>query len=134
MSDIERRFSKMVEAVAQPEIEDWVSRSWKMARDYLSGIGESPSDAVLDVVGLLLDEAEEQQAEIERLANDLAKEAGRLETVAQERDDCRQLLREAVEYHEQFWDEFLKYEYPELLSEEWYKAAKKAARAGGGDD
>ena len=128
MSDIERRFSKMVEAVAQPEIEDWVSRSWKMARDYLSGIGESPSDAVLDVVGLLLDEAEEQQAEIERLANDLAKEAGRLETVAQERDICRRLLREACAMYRDpnYWGDHL------ASSTEWYEAARDAA--GGGDE
>jgi hypothetical protein len=72
MSDIERRFSGMVESAAQPQIDDWVSRNWKIARDYLDGIGESPSDAVLDVIGLLLDDAEEQDAEIERLRSQLA--------------------------------------------------------------
>jgi hypothetical protein len=67
MSEVETMFSRVVGKAAYPENENWFSRNWQVVRDGLESIGEMAEDAVIDATGLLLDEWEEQQAEIERL-------------------------------------------------------------------
>jgi hypothetical protein len=67
MSDVERLFSRLVDTATVPSDRDWASRHWRVARDHLDRVGPLPDDGILDVIGLLLDELEKWQSEVERL-------------------------------------------------------------------